>query len=122
MQLGYLLVLLEGDVTPEAARAFLFSIRTGALQAPDFLRRRLFWTLAHWTFYDQEERRQIGEQVRLAWRVAPGGLADLALYGAEFLAPIAAALEEDPTAHGQFRARLPSQRRCRRPEVARCSL
>jgi hypothetical protein len=102
MQLGYLLVLLEGDVSPEAARAFLFSIRTGALQSPDFLRRRLFWMLAHWTFYDQEERRQIGAQIRLAWRVAPGGLADLALNDAEFLAPIASALEEDPTAHGRF--------------------
>jgi hypothetical protein len=102
MQLGYLLVLLDGDVTREAARAFLFSIRTGAFQDPDFLHRRLFWTLAHWTFYDEQELRQIGEQIRLAWRAAPGALADLALHGPQFLAPIASALEEDPTAHGQL--------------------
>jgi hypothetical protein len=102
MQLGYLLVLRDGDPNREAAEALLFSIRVGAFQAPDLIRRRLFWALAHWTFYDQQERRQIGDQIRLAWRAAPGALADLALYGPEFLAPIAAALEEDPTAHGQL--------------------
>jgi hypothetical protein len=106
MQLGYMLVLLEGDVTPEAAEALLFSIRTGAFGAPEFLRRRLFWMLAHWTYYDEQERRQIGDQIRLAWRAAPGALADLALYGPEFLAPIASALEAAPDAHSQFVAAL----------------
>lgn len=106
MQLGYLLVLLEGEVSPEAARAFLLSIRTGPFQEPDFLRRRLFWTLAHWTFYDGQERQWIGKQVRLVWRVDPGGLADLALHGPKFLAPMSAALEEDPAAYRQFVAAL----------------
>jgi hypothetical protein len=104
MQLGYLLVLLEGDITPKAAPAFLFSIRTGAFQAPDLIRDRLFWALAHWAFYDEQERRQIGEQIRLAWRAAAGEVADLALYGPEFLAPIASALEEVPAAAEQFLA------------------
>ena len=106
MQLGYLQVLLEGDITREAAQAFLVAIRTGAFQDPDCLRRRLFWTLAHWTFYDAGERRRIGEHIRLAWRVAPGALADLALYDPKFLATTASALEEDPTAHRQFVAAL----------------
>jgi hypothetical protein len=102
MQLGYLLVLRDGDPNREAAEALLFSIRVGAFQAPDLIRRRLFWALTHWELYDQQERRQIGDQIRLAWRAAPGALADLALYGPEFLGPIASALEEDPTAHGQL--------------------
>ena len=106
MQLGYLLVLLEGDPNRRAARALLVSIRTGAFQAPDFLRRRLFWSLAHWAFYDAEERRQINDQVRLVWRVAPGELADLALHVPEFFAPIASALEKVPGAREQFVAAL----------------
>ena len=53
MQLGYLLVLLDGEPNRAAAEALLFSIRTGPFQAPDFLRRRLFWSLAHWEFYDR---------------------------------------------------------------------
>jgi hypothetical protein len=106
MQLGYLLVLRHGDPNREAAQALLLSVRTGALQAPDFLRRRLFWSLAHWTFYDEAERRQLAEHIRLVWRVAPGRVADLALYGPEFLGPIASALEETPAAHQQFVAAL----------------
>jgi hypothetical protein len=106
MQLGYLLVLLEGATNRQAAEALLVSIRTGAFQAPDFLRRRLFWCLAHWSFYDQAERRRIGEQIRLLWDVAPGGLADLALDAPDFYAPIAAALESDPVAREQFVAAL----------------
>jgi len=106
MQLGYLLMLRDGDPSRAAAEAFLYSIRTGALQAPDFLRRRLFWSLAHWAFYDEAERRQVAEHIRLAWRVAPGGVADLALYGPEFHGLIAAALEEVPAAQRQFLAAL----------------
>jgi hypothetical protein len=115
MQLGYLLVLLEGDVTPAAAQAFLFSIRVGAFQEPDFLRRRLFWALAHWTFYDERERHRLGEQIRLVWRAAPGALADLALYGPEFLQPITSALEAAPLAHRQFVAALAFATPLRRP-------
>jgi hypothetical protein len=106
MQLGYLLVLLEGDPNRKAAEAFLASIRSGTFQPPDLLRARLFWSLAHWTFYDAEERRQIGDQVRLAWRVAPGELADLALHVPELFTPIASALEETPEAGEQFIAAL----------------
>lgn len=106
MQLGYLLVLLDGDTNRKAAQALLVSMRTGPLQAPAFLQRRLFWSLVHWTFYDDEEQRQIGDQIRLAWRIAPGRLADLALYGPEFLDPIASALEEVPAAHQQLVAAL----------------
>lgn len=106
MQLGYLLVLRRGDPNREAAEALLLSIRTGAFQAPDFLGRRLFWSLAHWTFYNEAERRQLAEHIRLIWRVAPGRVADLALYGPDFLGPIAAALEEAPAAHQQFLAAL----------------
>ena len=106
VQLGHLLVLLEGDLNRQAAEAVLFSIRVGAFQAPDLLRRRLFWALAHWTFYDEQERRQISEQIRLAWRAAPGEVADLALYAPEFLGPIASALEEVPAAEQQFLAAL----------------
>ena len=106
LQLGYLLVLLEGDPNREAAEALLFSIRSGAFQAPDLLRRRLFWSLVHWAFYDQEERRQMGDQIRLAWRVTPGALADLALDFPELFAPIAAALAEVPGAQEQFVAAL----------------
>lgn len=101
-QLGYLLVLLRGDPNREAAEALLFSIRTGPFQAPDFLRRRLFWSLVHWTFYEAEERRQISDQIRLLWRVAPGGLADLALDVPEFFDPLASALEEVPGARDQL--------------------
>lgn len=106
MQLGYLLVLLEGDANRRAAEALLVSLRTGAFQPPDFLLRRLFWSLAHWAFYDEEERRQIGDQIRLAWRVAPGELADLALHVPEFFPPIAAALEQVPVARERFIAAL----------------
>jgi hypothetical protein len=102
LQLGYLLVLVEGDTNRKAAEALLVSIRTGAFQTPDFLGRRLFWSLAHWTFYDAEERRQVGDQIRLAWRTAPGELADLALHVPEFFAPIALALEKVPGARDQF--------------------
>jgi hypothetical protein len=102
MQLGYLLVLLEGDPNPRAAQALLVSIRTGPFQAPDFLRRRLFWSLAHWPFYDEAERRQIAEQIRLVWRVAPGALADVALDLPDSLAAIASALEEVAGARQQF--------------------
>jgi hypothetical protein len=98
MQLAYLLVLLEGDPHRDSAEALQFSIRTGSFEAPDFLKRRLFWCLAHWTFFDDEERRQINNQIRLVWRIAPGGLAELALHLPEFFAPIAAALEEVPGA------------------------
>jgi hypothetical protein len=102
LQLGYLLVLLAGDPNREPAQALLLSIRVGAFQAPDLLRRRLFWSLAHWTFYDQEERAWLGEQIRLAWRVAPGALADLALDAPEFLVPIVAALDGVAGAQEQF--------------------
>ena len=106
MQLGYLLVLLEGDPNRKAAEALLLSIRTGAFQAPDLLQRRLFWSLAHWPFYDDQERAAIGRQIRLAWEVAPGELADLALYVPDFFAPIAAALEAAPGAQERFTAAL----------------
>jgi hypothetical protein len=106
MQLGYLLVLLEGDANRAAAEALLASIRTGAFQAPDVLRTRLFWCLAHWMFYDREERRQVGDQIRLVWDVAPGALADLALDVPEFFVPIASALEHDAAAREQFLAAL----------------
>jgi len=106
LQLGYLLVLVEGDTNRKAAEALLVSIRTGAFQTPDFLGRRLFWSLAHWTFYDAEERRQVGDQIRLVWRVAPGELADLALHVPEFFAPVALALETVPAARDQFLAAL----------------
>ena len=102
MQLGYLLVLLEGDPNRTAAQALLLSIRTGAFQAPDFLRRRLFWSLAHWPFYDEDERRQIDDQIRLVWRAAPGELADLALDVPDSFAPIASALAEVAGAREEF--------------------
>ena len=95
MQLAYLLVLLEGDTSRRAAQALLVSIRTGAFLAPDFLNRRLFWSLAHWSFYGDEERRQIGDQIRLVWRITPGELTELAREIPDFFAPIAAALEEE---------------------------
>lgn len=106
MQLGYLLVLLEGDTNRRAAEALLMSLRTGAFQAPEFLQRRLFWSLAHWKFYDDRERRLVGHQIRLAWQAAPGALADLALRQPEFFAPIAAALETVPGAREPFVAAL----------------
>jgi hypothetical protein len=106
MQLAYLLVLLEGDTSRAAAEALLMSMRTGAFAAPEFLNRRLFWSLAHWAFYDEEERGQVGDQVRLAWRVAPGALADLALDVPAFFAPIASSLENDPGAQERFVAAL----------------
>ena len=106
IQLAYLLVLLEGDPNRDAAEALLFSIRVGPFQAPDLLRRRLFWSLAHWRFYDEEERDQLGDQVRLAWRAAPGALADLALDAPQFLVPIAAALDSVAGAQEQFIAAI----------------
>jgi hypothetical protein len=104
VQLAHLLVLLEGDLNRRAAAAALFSVRVGAFHAPDLMRRRLFWVLAHWTFYDEQERRQIAEQIRLAWRTAPGEVADLALNGPEFQAPVESALEDVPEAEQQFLA------------------
>ena len=95
MQLAYLLVLLEGDTSRKGAQALLVSIRTGAFLAPDVLNRRLFWSLAHWSFYDDEERRQIGDQIRLVWRITPGELTDLAREIPDFFAPIASALEKE---------------------------
>jgi hypothetical protein len=95
MQLAYLLVLLEGDTSRRAAQALLVSIRTGAFLAPDFLNRRLFWSLAHWSFYDDQERRQIGNQIRLVWRITPAELTELAREIPDFFAPIAAALEQE---------------------------
>jgi hypothetical protein len=95
MQLAYLLVLLEGDTSRRAAQALLVSIRTGGFLAPDFLNRRLFWSLAHWRFYDDQERRQIGDQIRLVWRITPGELTELAREIPDFFAPIAAALEQE---------------------------
>jgi hypothetical protein len=95
MQLAYLLVLLEGDTSRKAAQALLVSMRTGAFQAPGFLNRRLFWSLAHWSFYDDGERRQVGDQIRLVWRTTPGELADLAREVPDFFAPIASALDHD---------------------------
>ena len=95
MQLAYLLVLLEGDTSRKAAQALLVSIRTGAFLAPAFLNRRLFWSLAHWSFYDDEERRQIGDQIRLVWRITPGELTELAREIPDFFAPIASALEQE---------------------------
>jgi hypothetical protein len=104
MQLGYLLVMLEGDPNRSAAEALLASMRTGAFEAPDLLRRRLFWSLAHWAFYDQRERRQINDQIRLIWRVAPGELADLALHVPSTFVPIASALDEVAGARDKFLA------------------
>jgi hypothetical protein len=94
MQLAYLLVLLQGDTSRKAAQGLLISIRTGAFLTPEFLNRRLFWSLAHWSFYDDEERRQIGDQIRLVWRITPGELTELAREIPDFFAPIAAALEQ----------------------------
>jgi hypothetical protein len=102
MQLGYLLVLLEDDPNRSAAEALLMSMRTGPFQAPNFLRRRLFWSLAHLAFYDAAERRQIDDQIRLMWRVAPGALADLALDVPHSFAPITSALEQMPGARDRF--------------------
>ena len=106
IQLGYLLVLLEGEPNRAAAEALLLSMRIGPFQAPDLLRRRLVWALAHWTLYDEAERWQLGEQIRLAWRVAPGALADLALDAPELLVPIAAALDSVAGAQEQFIAAI----------------
>lgn len=108
MQLAYLLVLLEGDTNRRAAEALLISIRTGPFQAPDFLRTRLFWALAHRDFYAAPERRQIDRQIRLAWRVAPGDLVDLARYVPGFAAPIATALDPLAGAREQLVAALDS--------------
>jgi hypothetical protein len=58
------------------------------------MNRRLFWSLAHWTFYDEDERRQIGDQIRLAWMLTPDELAELARQVPDFVAPIASALEQ----------------------------
>jgi hypothetical protein len=77
MQLAYLLVLLDGDTSRQAARALLVSIRTGAFEATGFLNRRLFWSLAHWSLFDDAERRQIGDQIRLVWQLTPGELTEL---------------------------------------------
>jgi hypothetical protein len=104
MQLGYLLVLLDGGPNRSTAEALLASMRTGAFEAPDFMRRRLFWSLAHWAFYDERERRQINDQIRLIWRVAPGELADLALHVPSTFVPIASALDEDAGARDIFLA------------------
>jgi hypothetical protein len=106
MQLAYRLVLLEGDVNRAAAEALLMSIRTAAYGAPEFLNRRLFWSLAHWALYDEDERRQIAAQVRLAWRMTPGALADLTLDVPEFFPPVVSALEDVPGAQEQFVAAL----------------
>ena len=94
-QLAYLLVLLEGDTSRKAAQALLVSIRTGGFLTPAFLNRRLFWSLAHWSFYDDAERRQIGDQIRLLWRITPGELTELAREIPDFAAPIASALDQD---------------------------
>jgi hypothetical protein len=67
VQLAYLLVLFDGDTSRQAARALLVSIRTGAFEAPGFLNRRLFWSLAHWSLFDDAERLQIGDQIRLVF-------------------------------------------------------
>lgn len=106
MQLGYLLVVLEGQPNRATAAALLLSIRTGPYQAPDFLRRRLFWVLAHGGFYDEEERGEVDRQIRLAWRTAPGALADLTLDAPDFFVPVAAALETVPGARERFLAAL----------------
>lgn len=106
MQLADLLVLLEGDPNREAAEALLDSIRAGPFQAPDLLHTRLFWSLAHLAFYDEAERRQIDEQIRLVWRVSPGELVDLAFHVPDFAAPIGAALDPIPGARAQFVAPL----------------
>jgi hypothetical protein len=106
LQLAYLLVLLDGDTSREAARALLLSIRTGPYQAPDLLQRRLFWSLAHWQHYDPAERRQVGDQVRLAWQAIPGELAELALDLPEFVTPIVSALARDPAARDRFVAAI----------------
>jgi hypothetical protein len=95
MQLAYLLVLLDGDTSRQAARALLVSIRTGAFEAPGFLNRRLFWSLAHWSLFDDAERRQIGDQIRLVWQVTPSELAELAREIPDFFAPIASALDRE---------------------------
>lgn len=102
MQLADLLVMIEGDANREAAQALLASIRTGPFQAPDLFRRRLFWSLAHLAFYDDGERREIDEQVRLAWQISPDELLDLAYLVPEFAAPIGAALDPIPGAREQF--------------------
>jgi hypothetical protein len=104
MQLGYLLVLLEGDPNRSAAEALLMSMRTGPFQTPNFLRRRLFWSLAHLAFFDAAERQEVDEQIRLVWRVAPGALADLALDMPNSFAPIASALTQEPGARDRFLA------------------
>lgn len=106
MQLGYLLVLRDGDPNRKAAEALLLSIRTGAFQAPDSLHRRLFWSLSHWELYDETERERIGSQIRLAWRVTPDDVAGLAAHVPVFVAPIAAALEKLPGARERFVAAL----------------
>jgi hypothetical protein len=93
MQLAYLRVLLDGDTSRQAARALLVSIRTGAFEAPDFLNQRLFWSLAHWSSFDDAERQQIGDQIRLVWQLTPSELAELAREIPDFFAPIASALD-----------------------------
>jgi hypothetical protein len=52
----------------------------------------LFWALAHWSFYDDRERHQIDEQIRLLWRVDPDTLIELAQQAPMLAAPMAAAL------------------------------
>jgi hypothetical protein len=66
----------------------------------------LFWSLVHRDFLNQVERRQIDDQIRLTWRVAPGELADLARHVPGFFGPIASALESTPGAPQQFVAAL----------------
>jgi hypothetical protein len=106
MQLGYLRVVLEGQPNRASAAALLLSIRTGPYQAPDFMRSRLFWALAHREFYDEEERGELDQQIRLAWRTAPGALADLTLDAPGVVVPVAAALETVPGARERFLAAL----------------
>ena len=96
----------RGNGYAEVRRRTSANLSAHAFQAPDLIRRRLFWALAHWSFYDDQERQQIADQIRLAWRAAPGEVADLALYGPELLGPIASALEEVPEARQQFLAAL----------------
>jgi hypothetical protein len=64
------------------------------LCAQRLLNRRLFWSLAHWRFYDHDERRQIDDQIRLVWRTNPGEIVELARDVPDFFAPIASALND----------------------------
>lgn len=97
LQHAYLLMRDVETPTPEAAAALDLSMRIMPYDAPEFIAMRIHLSLLSWALFEDAARARVLAQIRLAWRLAPRAVVELATTPG-FAPFLAAALGDEPEA------------------------